>query len=498
MNPEGATVPMEVVDPALYYELLELIGSGSFGKVYKAREKDSGRTVAVKIIPIDGTDEGLQELQREIRILESTHHPNIVEYYGCFSADDYLWISMEYCGGGSLEELMELRGHGLEEEQIAYICAECLKGLKYLHKNGKMHRDIKAGNILLTNDGQVKLADFGVSTELSNTMSKRNTFIGTPYWMAPEVIRESAYDYKADVWSMGITSIEIAEGKPPLSHIHPMRVLFAIPNRSPPKLKEQEKWSKGFHDFVAACLAKKPEHRLTIDELLELPWIAHSKRSRLLLVELIDECRRIASRRDVSTIDMMVDTVLKKDGESHIRNPSPPILVARKEQYPPIGIGGDIEMGTVKDSHAKHNYRFPSFDRGDDGKGSDGPSSILDDIWRRGRHIEMPILSLLDIPSQWSQQLFGEPEFEETMRYLGDDPSDESSVGHCFADELLNPPLENLVRILHSMRFSLPSSSSSSSSLASPSPSLSSNETDRHPPTKHREVAACIKTVMQL
>jgi serine/threonine protein kinase len=146
-------------------------------------------------------------------------------------------------------------------------------------------------------------ADFGVSTELANTMSKRNTvmrpppthslltlfslidsvapltssttllmqqFIGTPYWMAPEVIRESSYDYKADVWSMGITSIEIAEGKPPLSHIHPMRVLFAIPNRSPPKLKEQEKWSKGFHDFVAACLAKKPEHRLTIDELLEV------------------------------------------------------------------------------------------------------------------------------------------------------------------------------------------------------------------------------------
>jgi len=183
-------------DPSLKYELLNELGKGSYGAVYKARDLRTSELVAVKVISLAEGEEGYEEIRGEIEMLQQCNHPNVVRYLGSFQGEDYLWIVMEYCGGGSVADLMNITDEALEEPQIAYVCREALKGLAYLHSIFKVHRDIKGGNILLTEQGEVKLGDFGVAAQLTRTMSKRNTFIGTPHWMAPEVIQESRYDGK--------------------------------------------------------------------------------------------------------------------------------------------------------------------------------------------------------------------------------------------------------------------------------------------------------------
>eukprot|EP00002_Diphylleia_rotans_P019565 TRINITY_DN377_c0_g1_i5.p1 TRINITY_DN377_c0_g1~~TRINITY_DN377_c0_g1_i5.p1 ORF type:complete len:458 (+),score=86.54 TRINITY_DN377_c0_g1_i5:452-1825(+) len=203
---------------------------------------------------------------------------------------------MEYCGGGSITDVCQISERPLTEDQISLICRETLKGLDYLHKQHKLHRDVKGGNILLTEKGEVKLADFGVAAQIANTWAKRNTFVGTPYWMAPEVILENKYDGKADVWSLGITAIEMAEGVPPLADIHPMRVLFKIPQDPPPKLKEREKWSDAFHDFLAKCLVKDPATRPTAEAMLNHAFLK-CKKDKAILAELVDECSQIIESR---------------------------------------------------------------------------------------------------------------------------------------------------------------------------------------------------------
>ncbi|KAL4156539.1 hypothetical protein PRNP1_005569 [Phytophthora ramorum] len=265
-------------NPEDVYEVLERIGEGSYGKVYKAVNKASAEVVALKVVPVESEDQdAFDELTREIRILERCESPFVVQYRGSFSYESQLWIAMEFCAAGSLADLHVLRGRReLSEAEIAAVCANVVLGLVHLHSRGLIHRDIKAGNLLLNGDGVAKLADFGVSAQLTATVGKRRTVIGTPFWMAPEVIQEAQYDCKADLWSLGITALELAEGEPPLAHMHPMRAIFLIPNRASPELREPAKYSAAFSDFLAVCLKKDPQERASAEDLLRHPFIGRN------------------------------------------------------------------------------------------------------------------------------------------------------------------------------------------------------------------------------
>uniref|UniRef100_A0A672QM60 non-specific serine/threonine protein kinase n=1 Tax=Sinocyclocheilus grahami TaxID=75366 RepID=A0A672QM60_SINGR len=252
-------------DPAGIFELIEVVGNGTYGQVYKGRHVKTGQLAAIKVM-------------------------------------DVTELVMEYCGAGSVTDLLKkTKGNCLKEDWIAYICREVLRGLLHLHSHHVIHRDIKGQNVLLTENAEIKLVDFGVSAQLDRTIGRRNTFIGTPYWMAPEVIAcddnpDSTYDYRSDVWSLGITALEMAEGAPPLCDMHPMRALFLIPRNPPPKLKSK-KWSKKFQTFVDSCLVKNYLHRPSTETLLRHSFIKDLPNERQVRITLKDHLDRTRKRR---------------------------------------------------------------------------------------------------------------------------------------------------------------------------------------------------------
>ncbi|XP_007938059.1 STE20-like serine/threonine-protein kinase [Orycteropus afer afer] len=265
------------LNPEEFWEIIGELGDGAFGKVYKAQNKETNVLAAAKVIDTKSEEE-LEDYMVEIDILASCDHPNIVKLLDAFYFENNLWILIEFCAGGAVDAVMLELERPLTESQIQVVCKQTLEALNYLHDNKIIHRDLKAGNILFTLDGDIKLADFGVSAKNTRTIQRRDSFIGTPYWMAPEVVmcetsKDRPYDYKADVWSLGITLIEMAEIEPPHHELNPMRVLLKIAKSEPPTLAQPSRWSSNFKDFLKKCLEKNVDARWNTSQLLQHPFV---------------------------------------------------------------------------------------------------------------------------------------------------------------------------------------------------------------------------------
>ncbi|MCL4123307.1 UNVERIFIED_CONTAM: hypothetical protein GTU68_048499, partial [Idotea baltica] len=295
-NPDVAEL-FEHEDPERLFDDLREIGHGSFGAVYHARHLPTKEVVAIKKMSYNGKQsaEKWQDILKEIKFIRSLRHPNTVCYRGCYLKEHTVWLVMEYCLG-SASDIIEVHRQPLKEEEISAICEGCLQGLSYLHSLGKIHRDIKAGNILLTDNGTVKLADFGSAS----IISPANSFVGTPYWMAPEVILamdEGQYDGKVDVWSLGITCIELSERKPPYFNMNAMSALYHIAQNDAPKLAVSD-WSREFQHFAESCLQKSPAERPTSARLLSHEFILRSKSSRHIIPDLVARTKRAVREFD--------------------------------------------------------------------------------------------------------------------------------------------------------------------------------------------------------
>lgn len=413
------------------FELHAKLGTGSFGVVYKAKHLPTGRTCAIKKIDMESTDDDIDEIQREIAILAECNDDGVTRYYGCFVVGYELWIVMEYLGGGSCLDIIKSTGP-LSEPIIAEVCKALLQGLGYLHSNGKIHRDIKAANVLTGEQGEVKIADFGVAAQLSTTLSRRNTFVGTPFWMAPEVIDQRAYSFPADVWSLGITIIEMATGAPPLAHMHPMKAIFNIPRASPPRLDSS--FSPELRDFVSQCLQKSPEQRSIVAELKKHSFLNKASQEALVSVvgqrlrSINPECptvRSLSADESSTSIDTTADD---DDDDWDFDTVKPQPSLEELLQHPPGIVEAPISEPIGDQLPAQYQQTLvPS--TMDSIKGFPAETSIASVFERAARRFQDPVLSEI------SSLLTTDPLTVEVENYLisrishmiGDSPSPTST-----------------------------------------------------------------------
>ncbi|KAG5855701.1 hypothetical protein ANANG_G00051880 [Anguilla anguilla] len=323
------------VDPEEFWEIIGELGDGAFGKVYKAQNRQSHILAAAKVIDTKSEEE-LEDYMVEIDILASCDHHNIVKLLDAFYYESKLWILIEFCAGGAVDAVMLELERPLTEPQIRVVCRQTLEALLYLHASKIIHRDLKAGNILLTLEGDVKLADFGVSAKNTKTLQRRDSFIGTPYWMAPEVVmcetsKDRPYDYKADIWSLGVTLIELAQVEPPNHEMNPMRVLLKIAKADPPTLMQPKRWSAEFNDFLRRALDKNVDNRWSTAQLLQHPFVTSVTDSRPLR-ELVAEAKA-----------EVTEEIEEGKEEEEEEEPDPQLLVSGHKRAPSEGSFGSSE-----------------------------------------------------------------------------------------------------------------------------------------------------------
>ncbi|CEP03266.1 Protein kinase domain-containing protein [Plasmodiophora brassicae] len=281
------------------YELKAELGKGAFATVFLAYCKATDEHVAIKILDLEELDTSWEEIRKEIAVMGLLNHPNVVRCLCSFVVDREIWLVMPLLAGGSCADIMKRNFQkGFDDEVlIATILKEALQGLEYLHKDGRIHRDIKAGNILISVDGQIQIADFGVAgtlVESGDRRKSRKTFVGTPCWMAPEVMEQtSGYDQKADIWSFGITALELAYGRPPYSHYQPMKVMILTLQEEPPTCSvyedNQKKFSRTFKAMIASCLKKDPTKRPTAEKLLQNKFFKLAKKNQYVVDALLSQ-----------------------------------------------------------------------------------------------------------------------------------------------------------------------------------------------------------------
>uniref|UniRef100_A0A671VUT1 Mitogen-activated protein kinase kinase kinase kinase n=1 Tax=Sparus aurata TaxID=8175 RepID=A0A671VUT1_SPAAU len=329
-------IGVSFLDPLDDYELIHRIGCGTYGDVFKARNIRTSELAAIKIVKLDPGDD-ITSIQQEITMMKECKHKNIVAYFGSYHRNTKLWICMEYCGGGSLQDMYHVTGP-LKEKQIAYVCRETLQGLYHLHETGKMHRDIKVKQLLYNDALKFKLA----------SVAKRKSFIGTPYWMAPEVAaveKKGGYNHLCDIWAVGITAIELAELQPPMFDLHPMRALMLMSksNFQPPRLKDKTKWSAAFQSFVKMALIKNPRKRPSAETLLQHPFVTQLL-TRNLVIELLDMANNpeLHNSHTYSMDDNELEVGTARKGQKLTRRPTDDVYRyihnEKTETYPSLSL----------------------------------------------------------------------------------------------------------------------------------------------------------------